>query len=172
MTAAHTRAGKRGPEPIAPAIRLKQRLQVSGDCIVFTGALRGGYGVLVTGSRSDGTRRIVRAHRLAWELANGTIPDGQFVCHHCDNRACCKVEHLFLGSARDNTQDMMRKGRHGYVSHPGVRNGRALLTEDDVRSIRLRAEAGESHARLAAEFGVGASTVFGLIHRLSWRCVQ
>lgn len=51
------------------------------------------------------------AHRLAWTLTNGEITDGLYVCHHCDNRRCVNPSHLFLGTARDDTQDMIRKGR-------------------------------------------------------------
>jgi hypothetical protein len=53
----------------------------------------------------------VGTHRLAWELANGPIPDGMQVLHKCDNPRCCNPDHLFLGTQQVNMADMARKGR-------------------------------------------------------------
>jgi len=76
------------------------------ECILWEGATNSrGYGR----RRVDGERRLV--HRLAWEEANGPIPEGMFVCHSCDQRLCYNVEHLFLGTASDNSRDMIDKGR-------------------------------------------------------------
>ena len=65
-----------------------------------------GYGMIRVGGRT------VTAHRAIWEISRGPIPAGMLVCHMCDNPACCNPEHLFLGTAKDNALDMMRKGRH------------------------------------------------------------
>ncbi len=79
-------------------------------CIEVNSArLPSGYGVsqIYIGGKSY----TVYAHRMAWELAHGPIPAGLFVCHACDNPPCINVEHLFLGTARRNSEDMKAKGR-------------------------------------------------------------
>ena len=90
-----------------------QRLtqQPDSDCWIFNGALdTDGYGQVHAGSRKGGT--TLRAHRLAWEDANGRlVPTGMRVLHSCDVRACCNPAHLFLGSQQDNVTDMVQKGR-------------------------------------------------------------
>ena len=73
-------------------------------CWLWEGEVRGGYGT----HRLDNIQRPV--HRLAFEEANGQIPNGLHVCHHCDVKLCCNPQHLFLGTARDNARDLYDKG--------------------------------------------------------------
>jgi len=78
----------------------------NSGCLLWEGAtVAGGYGVF---SRAG---KLVLAHRVAWEEANGTIPVGLHVCHTCDVPGCCNPAHLFLGTAVDNARDMVAKGR-------------------------------------------------------------
>jgi hypothetical protein len=69
-----------------------------------------GYGSFVR-LQEDGSHRLEGAHRVAWELTHGPIPDGLRVCHHCDTPPCVRPDHLFLGTQADNMADMQRKGR-------------------------------------------------------------
>lgn len=78
-------------------------------CWLWTGANNDGYGVFCVGSRKDGTRKLVGAHRVSWVLHNGDIPEGLFVCHTCDVRNCVNPAHLWLGTHQDNMADTRNK---------------------------------------------------------------
>src|SRR5678816_2871477 len=102
----------KGPQPKPLSERFWSKVDQSGDCWIWTAHhLSSGYGLIGTGSMRDGTRRGSLAHRVSWELAYGTIPDGLFVCHRCDNPSCVRPDHLFLGTCKDNAADSVAKGR-------------------------------------------------------------
>lgn len=89
-----------------------------------------GYGLI--GVTGHGTQR---AHRVSWFLHHGEMPPKRMmVLHRCDNRRCVRPDHLFLGTARTNTEDMMIKGRHR--AHKGAESHKAKLCDDDVRLMR------------------------------------
>ena len=154
----------------------------SAHCWTWTGShLPQGYGTFFL----RGRRSQFRSHRFAWIITQGPIPEGMFVCHHCDNHACVRPDHLFLGTPKDNMVDMCAKGRHykdglpckGKLNyshrHPeeraGERNGRAKLTATQV--IEIRARKGESSGKLGPEYGVSPSTILMIRHGLIWRSV-
>lgn len=150
---------------VTPEDRFWHGVEKSRGCWNYRHLARNGYGVL------EIDYRPVRAHRFSWELHFGPVPDGMFVCHKCDNRACVRPSHLFLGTAADNTADMLRKGRaHGPKTvHRGQQNGNSVLREADVRKIRrLYAKGTHNSGHLAPMFGVSQTTICNIIRRKVW----
>lgn len=107
------------------------------------------------------------ATRVAYQLRIGPIPDGMNVCHHCDNRRCCRPDHFFLGTQKQNCDDAKAKDRHTR----GERQGNAKLTDDDVRFIRSQADA-MTQTALAEMFGIRQSTIWVIIRRRAWAHVE
>lgn len=94
--------------------RFWAKVRKTDGCWEWTGSRdRKGYGRLSIGSRLDGSKRPHGAHRIAWVLARGSIPNGLSVLHHCDNPRCVRPDHLWLGTIADNNRDMFAKGRDG-----------------------------------------------------------
>ncbi len=137
-------------------------------CWEWTASLNSvGYGQMWFGGSRG---RKLKAHRVAYELTYGEISSGMFVCHRCDNRKCVNPTHLFLGTPKDNTTDMIQKGRQ--IRTYGESHFHKL-TEDQVRSIRERYAAGGIYMKeLALEMGVGDTAIFDVIHRTSWKHVK
>lgn len=97
------------------------------------------------------------AHRVAWFIKTGIDPGPLCVCHSCDNRICCRPDHLFLGTYEDNNHDMISKGRARW--REGPEHAQARFNEAEVLSIRRRHAKGESCAALAEAFGVHKSAI-------------
>lgn len=110
------------------------------------------------------------AHRAAWELKHGSVPDGMCICHRCDNRACCKPDHLFVGTPSENVADMDAKLRRGvYRPGRGARHHRAVLTEQQARDIRANyALCRVSMSALAQRYGCSLQTISNVVHRVRY----
>ena len=158
------------------------------ECWEFAAVGTDGYGKFWYRGRS------VHASRMSYELTHEPVPDDMCVCHKCDNPRCVNPSHLFLGSNRDNSQDMLSKNRaaignehwtrkrpekvrrgdqHVSRTNPeclrrGSRHPNSKLNEDAVKAIRQRAESGETLTSLAREFGVTPTTTCSIVKRKTW----
>jgi hypothetical protein len=133
-------------------------------CWIWTGYIWShGYGQFGIGQRH------IPAHRFAWQMVNGPIPDDHFICHHCDERRCVNPGHLFVGTHADNMRDMYRKGRGGRKARGEAVAG-AVLTADDVRAIRGEIDDAPrgTGRRLAEKYGVTEQTISDIKRRVSW----
>lgn len=143
--------------------RFWEKVDKSGECWIWTSATWGsGYGFFWVG----GEQRSEYAHRVSWEIATGAkVPSGRLVCHTCDNKLCVNPAHLFLGSAQDNRDDCVSKGRHA----AGERNGGGgKLKWSDVREIR-RLSGSESSRLTAERFGVSRQTIKQIRRGRLWK---
>ncbi len=117
--------------------------------------------------------RPMQAHRASWILHFGPIPSGMRVLHKCDNPPCVRPDHLFLGTAKDNTTDMINKGRFvlGYRGK-GEEVGTSKLTTDNVSKIKALRTLGHSQQEIADMFGVCQSTIGNVVRGVYWRHAQ
>lgn len=151
-----TKHGEVGPLRRDPLVRFWSFVAKGEKCWEWTGhKCRFGYGLFYGHTR---------AHRASWELHNGKIPPGMFVCHRCDNPSCVNPEHLFLGTRADNNRDRARKGR----SATGERHGLSKLLSGEVAEIRAKRAKGMSMRKIAGQYGICAASVFKVVHGATW----
>ena len=133
-------------------------------CIEWTGSSDAkGYGQL----RIDG--KLIKAHRYAVERSNGPTPDGMVVMHLCDNPKCVNIDHLQIGSQKQNVHDMDGKGRRINKQPKGSANGNSKLTDDDVRAIRRDTR---RQVDIAATYGIAQTVVSKIKLHQAWRHVK
>jgi len=113
-----------------------------------------GYGVILVSGRAQ------QAHRAAYRFFCGPIPEGLFVCHHCDNPPCCNPVHLFLGAHADNMRDMALKGR-------AIKR----ISVFDVLRVRVLVSQGIPRKTIAEQLNISLPTICEIVRRRTRRYV-
>ena len=136
---------------------LSKKQELPCGCWMYTGGLNsGGYGNIW----DDGRTRS--AHVVCYEIFKGPIPEGLNVCHSCDNTWCINPDHLFVGTAQDNIDDMINKGRDRF-------RGRAILSKKQVEEIReLLLGTRLSQEKIALVYTVSRSTIAAIKSGRNW----
>ena len=154
-----------------PVRQLKDRFlekikTAEGGCVEWQASKDGhGYGQM---SCHKGASPL-KAHRVSYELFVGEIPHGMHVLHKCDNPACVNPEHLFLGTHKDNMEDMVLKNRQQRISRPGEESHQALLTWSEVNEIRALYLTGKlTYKDLSCKYPVKPCTLMKIVRNKLW----
>lgn len=129
-------------ETLAIIFQKSIKNEVTG-CLIWQGRTnRKGYGLISYGGKHRST------HRIVYEAFKWDIPEGLHVLHRCDNRRCVYLDHLHVGTNRDNIEDKISKDRSG-----------KKLNISKVLEIKRLLAAGVPHSEIAAQFGIACSIV-------------
>lgn len=135
--------------------------KTEGECWMWTASVAGkGYGQM----KLPKQRKQEYSHRLSYMIYKGEIPEGKYVCHTCDNPRCVNPDHLFIGTNKENLQDMKAKGRSTF----GEKNARAKLTEEQVKQIKSCLDSGMTQTQIAAAFNIHQVHVSRIKNGLRW----
>jgi len=122
-----------------------------------------GYGIV---RHTNGKRE--NAHRVSYRFYHGIFPVKLQICHKCDNSSCVNPDHLFLGTQKDNMQDMHKKGRNIRGDIKGIKNGRHIYTEEQVLKIRRLYQQGMRIVDIHKQFEGTYQSVWAIIRKKFW----
>lgn len=144
--------------------RFVEGYEIQGECWIWKRSKdKNGYGYI----KKD--KRTHKAHRISYELHNGPVGN-LWVLHSCDNPSCVNPQHLWLGTAQDNNDDMMKKNRQKHVGWEaiGEKNPNAKLTQEDVDWIRANYTRGKG-PEFSQRFGVGVYQITKIVRGEAWK---
>jgi hypothetical protein len=141
--------------PLVARFYQKVKVGKPSECWEWQGAIiRNGYGQI-----GKHGQKAYYAHRISYELHKGPIPEGMYVCHSCDNKKCVNPNHLWVGTAADNSRDARVKG----LTPRG--GGKKKLTPEAVSVLRSGANVNE----ICIQYGVSDSACYAARSRKTWR---
>jgi hypothetical protein len=148
--------------------RFESKFEKADGCWVWKASTtRGGYGQI--GGFKGEKWSMLRAHRISYILYKGPIPDGQLVCHSCDNRLCVNPKHLFLGSHKDNIEDCIIKGRKVLGRNP-KHNHLSFNLAQEIRLVKLK-NPNLTYKQLGKLFNTSAAQAHRIITNQIWKDV-
>ena len=144
----------------------KVAIRAPTECWEWQGAVsKNGYGSFKLNGRA------VTASRFAFKLSSGADAGNKMVLHTCDNRKCCNPNHLYKGTVKENTRDMMERGRHRPGSIYGSANHKAKLTEEQVAGVKTLIIRGMTNTAIAARYGVTHQMISKIRRGHFWKAV-
>lgn len=145
------------------AVRFFPKVNKTKTCWLWTASTdESGYGRFRLFGNRDGSKLALQgAHRVSWFIRHGRIPVGMAVLHKCDVRLCVNPDHLFLGTQKENVQDMLLKGRN-----------LTKLKPNDIQRIRLLGKMGLFQREIAKRFHVSRSNICSILSGKSWAHTQ
>lgn len=127
---------------------------------------KSGYALMIYGK----DHKQIGAHRVSWIIHFGEIPEGLYVCHKCDNKKCTNPEHLFLGTPKENTQDMLKKDRKN--TPIGEKVFSSKLTSKQVIKIKKMLSLGVTMTKLALKYNVSLSAISDIKKEKTWKHIK
>ena len=145
--------------------RFIEKVEVNeNNCWVWTAAkYRGGYGHFRR--FLEGKWKMFKAHRYAYEIYKGHIPEGLLICHTCDNPSCVNPEHLFTGTAKENTADRITKKGQPIFRNP-LHN---WLTKEIVNNIRDDYKSGLKYIELEVKYKLSKQQISRIVNFKTWK---
>ena len=149
-------------------LRFEEKVIKSDKCWGWNGHLdKNGYPTLRFGSDGKGFKER-RVSRISWLLYRGEIPKGKYLCHKCDNPSCTNPDHLFLASAKENSEDMVKKGR----GNKGLKHGNSKLTEEQVKEIKIMYRDGYKVTLIMEKFDICRVNVHQIGKNKTWKHIE